>query len=47
MGCNLMKGNLTDAEFFVLMDFLDQHGKMGELIRVRLRQSGFVYRRNG
>lgn len=44
-GCNSMKGNLTDTEFVILLEFLNKHGKMGKLIKTRLKQSGYMYGR--
>jgi 5-methylcytosine-specific restriction endonuclease McrA len=41
--CNLMKGNLTDAEFRALLVFLKQHTEMAKLIRTRLKAAGFMY----
>lgn len=40
-----MKGNLTDTEFVILLEFLNKHGKMGKLIKTRLKQSGYMYGR--
>ena len=43
IGCNRMKGNLTDEEFKWFLSFLKQNNEVYTRIRKRLRASGFMY----
>ena len=43
MSCNSMKGNLTDDEFKRLLAFFSVNSEMGDLIKMRLKASGFLY----
>lgn len=44
LGCNLVKGNLTDGEYKSLLEFMKDKPKLKEIIRRRLKASGFMFR---
>jgi len=43
--CNLSKGSLTDAEFTVLLQFLEAHPMMKTIVLTRLRAAGLIFSR--
>ena len=45
--CNMVKGNMTDAEFTEFVQLLQTQPRLKELLWGRLKASGFIYRRLG
>ncbi|MDG6989590.1 MAG: HNH endonuclease [Nitrososphaerota archaeon] len=45
LGCNLMKGNMTDSEFRDLLAYLSDKPIVGKMMRQRLKASGYLFNR--